>query len=128
VAFGMFTDSTSEWRTALLVVLSAPAVVFIQPGMLCVPKSGPLAYWGLTLVLAAPRARLRPPPMGSGHRLPDFYVRDHHWHTFNIADSAIVIRQRFGLIWICCVETAGDECILRFFTSRSCTRTACWSR
>jgi signal peptidase II len=21
----------------------------------------------------------------------DFYIRDYHWHTFNVADSAIVI-------------------------------------
>ena len=21
----------------------------------------------------------------------DFYIADHHWHTFNLADSAIVI-------------------------------------
>ena len=29
MAFGIMNDSTSEWRTTLLIVLSAAAVVFV---------------------------------------------------------------------------------------------------
>ena len=46
VAFGIFNDSTSEWRTALLVVASAAAVIFVasccgtRRGWTAIPTGG----------------------------------------------------------------------------------------
>ena len=92
VAFGMFNDSTSQWRTTALIVLSAAAVLFIS-GMLWRPeKLDRWSFWGLTLVLGGAAGNVFDRLVwGRVTDFLDFYVRDHHWHTFNIADSAIVV-------------------------------------
>src|ERR1043166_9109975 len=51
VAFGLFNDSTSEWRTGLLVVFSLLAVLAVC-GMLWKPdRLERLSYWGFALIL-----------------------------------------------------------------------------
>jgi len=92
IAFGMFNDSTSPWRTSILVLLAAGALVLIG-GMLWRPeKLDRWSLWGLTLVLGGAAGNVFDRVIwGRVTDFLDFYVRDYHWHTFNIADSAIVI-------------------------------------
>src|ERR1035437_888204 len=70
MAFGILNDSTYEWRTTLLIVLSAAAAGNVLDR----------AVWGRVTDFL------------------DFYIGEHHWHTFNVADSAIVIGSGLLLI------------------------------
>ena len=91
VAFGIFNDSTSEWRTAMLIVLSAAAVLFIGAMLWRPAKLDRWSFWGLALVLGGAAGNVFDRIVwGRVTDFLDFYVGDYHWHTFNIADSAIV--------------------------------------
>jgi signal peptidase II len=91
VAFGMFNDSPSQWQTTLLVVLVTGAVVFLTALLWRPEKLDQRSFWGLAVLLggAAGNAFDRI-AWGRVTDFLDFYIRDHHWHTFNIADSAVV--------------------------------------
>jgi signal peptidase II len=92
VAFGIFNDSTSEWRTTLLIVLSVAAVGFIGAMLWRPSKLDGWPLWGLSLVLGGAAGNVFDRIL-YGH-VTDFlevYVHDYHWPTFNVADSAIVI-------------------------------------
>jgi signal peptidase II len=92
VAFGIFNDSTSEWRTTLLIVLSLAAVVFVSSMLWRPDRLGRFSFWGLALILGGAAGNVFDRIMwGRVTDFLDFYVGTYHWHTFNIADSAIVI-------------------------------------
>ena len=92
VAFGIFNDSTSEWRTTLLIVLSLAAVVFVSSMLWRPDRLDRFSLWGLTLILGGAAGNVFDRIMwGRVTDFLDFYVGTYHWHTFNIADSAIVI-------------------------------------
>jgi signal peptidase II len=92
VAFGIFNDSTNQWRTTLLIVLAGAAVIFISAMLWRPEKLDRWSFWGLTLVLGGAAGNVFDRVVwGRVTDFLDFYVRDYHWHTFNIADSAIVI-------------------------------------
>ena len=92
VAFGMFNDSTSEWRTALLVVASMAAVVAVTVMLWNAPRMDRYSVAGLSLILGGAAGNVFDRMMwGQVTDFLDFYVGDYHWHTFNFADSAIVI-------------------------------------
>ena len=92
MAFGVFNDSPSEWRTTLLVVLSLAAVVGISFMLRKARDMDPASLWALSLILGGAAGNLFDRILRG--RVTDFlelYVGDHHWPTFNVADSAIVI-------------------------------------
>jgi signal peptidase II len=92
VAFGLFNDSTNPWRTLLLVLLCAGAVVFISAMLWRPEKLDKASFWGLSLVLGGAAGNVLDRAVwGRVTDFLDFYIGEHHWHTFNIADSAIVI-------------------------------------
>jgi signal peptidase II len=92
VAFGIFNDSTSEWRTALLIVLSLAAVVFVSAMLWRPDRLDRWSFWGLSLILGGAAGNVFDRILwGRVTDFLDFYVGTYHWHTFNIADSAIVI-------------------------------------
>ncbi len=92
VAFGIMNDSTSAWRTVVLIVFSAVALVLIA-GLLW--KTARLDRWtatGLALVLGGAAGNLFDRILsGQVTDFLEFYVGDLHWPTFNVADSCIVI-------------------------------------
>jgi len=92
MAFGILNDATGEWRTLLLVGLSAAAVVYIS-WMLWKDRSLERAsFWGLSLILGGATGNVLDRAIwGRVTDFLDFYVSEYHWHTFNVADSAIVI-------------------------------------
>jgi signal peptidase II len=92
VAFGIFNDSASEWRSLALIVVAVVAVIFIGAYMWRAQHIDAATLWGLALILggAAGNAFDR---IVSG-RVTDFlefYLGAYHWPTFNVADSGVVI-------------------------------------
>ena len=99
VAFGIFNDSTSEWRTTLLIVLSLAAVVFVSSMLWRPEKLDRWSFWGLALILGGAAGNVFDRIMwGRVTDFLDFYLGSYHWHTFNIADSAIVVGSGFLLL------------------------------
>jgi signal peptidase II len=92
VAFGLMNDSTSTWRTVVLVVFSAAALLLVA-GLLW--RASRLDRWtatGLALVLGGAAGNLFDRILwGRVTDFLEFYIGDLHWPTFNVADSCIVI-------------------------------------
>jgi signal peptidase II len=92
VAFGLFNDSTSEWRTLALVVASLVAVILISIMLWRPERMERLSLAGLALILGGAAGNLFD-RLVWGH-VTDFllfYIGSYQWPTFNAADSAIVI-------------------------------------
>lgn len=91
-AFSMFADSASPWRTAGLIAFSVLAITVV---MTLLWNSGPQltpTTLALSLVLGGAAGNLWDRvTKGTVTDFLDFYIGDHHWPPFNIADSAIVI-------------------------------------
>lgn len=91
VAFGLFNDSTFEWRTALLVLVSSVAVIAVSVILWNAHRLDRLSMWSLALVLGGSAGNVFD-RIVSG-RVTDFlqvYLGAWPWPTFNVADSAIV--------------------------------------
>jgi signal peptidase II len=92
VAFGMFNDSTSEWRTTLLVIASVAAVVMVSVMLWNAKKLDRYSLWGFALILGGAAGNVFDRIMWG--RVTDFllfYIGAYQWPTFNMADSAIVV-------------------------------------
>ena len=91
-AFSLFADSTSPFRTALLIAFSVAALVVISVLLWkdrSVFHSGTLA---LSLILGGAVGNLWDRVSdGKVTDFLDFYIGAHHWPPFNVADSAIVV-------------------------------------
>ncbi|MGA2132317.1 MAG: signal peptidase II [Bryobacteraceae bacterium] len=92
VAFGLMNESTSAWRTVVLIVFSAAALLLVA-GLLW--RAARLDRWtvtGLALVLGGAAGNLFDRIVwGRVTDFLEFYVGTVHWPTFNVADSCIVI-------------------------------------
>jgi signal peptidase II len=91
-AFSIFADSTSPFRTALLIAFSVAALAVVSV-LLWRDRgnfhSGTLA---LSLILGGAVGNLWDRlSEGKVTDFLDFYIGTHHWPPFNVADSAIVI-------------------------------------
>jgi len=92
VAFGLFNESTFQWRTTLLVLVSAAAVVVVSAFIWKARQIGPLSLWGFALILGGAAGNLYDRILsGRVTDFLDFYIRDYHWPAFNVADSALVV-------------------------------------
>jgi len=92
VAFGIFNDSTSEWRTTLLVIASMAAVVLVTIMLWNVRRLDRWSIWGFSLILGGAAGNVFDRIVYG--RVTDFlllYIGDYQWPTFNVADSAIVV-------------------------------------
>lgn len=91
-AFGIFDDSPSEWKLALLIVFSLAALVVVS--VLLWKNSHEMSLTGVALsfVLGGAVGNLWDRVL-SGHVVDflDLYVGTYHWPAFNVADSAIVV-------------------------------------
>jgi signal peptidase II len=91
-AFGLFSDSASPWRTALLIAVS---VVLLAVVIGVIGRSRTIR-WEASVALALITGgassnlidRIR---FGRVTDFLDFHFRGYHWFTFNLADSAIVV-------------------------------------
>lgn len=92
VAFGIFNDSTSEWRTLLLILGSIAAVVALSVMLWKAERLDRRTLWGFALILGGAAGNVLDRIVWG--RVTDFllfYVGQYQWPTFNVADSAIVI-------------------------------------
>jgi signal peptidase II len=92
VAFGLFNDSTSQWRTTMLVLLSLAAVIGVSFLLWRPDRLDRLSRWGFALILGGAAGNVVDRILYG--KVTDFlllYIRDYQWPAFNVADSAIVI-------------------------------------
>jgi signal peptidase II len=91
VAFGLLNESTFEWRTSLLVLVSVAAVVVVSAIIWKARRLDPRSLWGFALILGGAAGNLFDRILsGRVTDFLDFYIRDYHWPAFNVADSALV--------------------------------------
>ncbi|SPF44411.1 Lipoprotein signal peptidase [Candidatus Sulfopaludibacter sp. SbA4] len=92
VAFGLFNNSTSEWRTTILVAASVAAVGLVSAMLWNTQRLDRLAITGLSLILGGAAGNVFDRIVwGQVTDFLDFYIGNYHWYTFNLGDSAIVI-------------------------------------
>ena len=92
VAFGIFNDSTSEWRTTVLVIASVAAVIIVSVVLWRAQRLETLVLCGLALILGGAAGNVFDRIIWG--RVTDFllfYLGQYQWPAFNVADSAIVI-------------------------------------
>jgi signal peptidase II len=91
-AFSLFADSSSPFRTTLLITFSVAALAVVSVLLWkdrSVFHSGTLA---LSLILGGAVGNLWDRAFyGKVTDFLDFYIGVHHWPPFNVADSAIVV-------------------------------------
>jgi signal peptidase II len=91
-AFSLFAESTSPFRTAMLIAFSLAALAVVSVLLWkdrSVFHSGTLA---LSLILGGAVGNLWDRlSTGKVTDFLDFYIGVHHWPPFNVADSAIVV-------------------------------------
>lgn len=91
-AFGLFADSPSQWKIALLVLFSVLALVIVSALLWRNSHVMTLTGVGLSLILGGALGNLWDRLMHG--RVVDFllfYIGQYQWPAFNTADSAIVV-------------------------------------
>jgi signal peptidase II len=92
VAFGVFNDSDSQWRTMALIALSIAAVIWVSVMLWRAKHIDRLLSLAFALVLGGTLGNLFDRVVSG--RVTDFllfYIGQYQWPSFNVADSAIVI-------------------------------------
>jgi signal peptidase II len=91
-AFGLFADSSSEWKVAILILFSVLALAVVSALLWKNSHTITTTGVGLSLILGGAVGNLWD-RLISGHVVDffDFYLGGYHWPAFNVADSAIVI-------------------------------------
>jgi len=100
-AFGIFSDAPSPWKTAVLILISAGMLATVM----ALAWRNHRLHWeatvGLALILGGALSnlvdRIR---VGRVVDFLDFYYGSHHWYTFNLADSAIVVGAGFLILQV----------------------------
>ncbi len=91
VAFGLFS-SLGDWGPWVLAAAGVVAIVVVAVYFRQTPVSEKLLLWALALILGGAIGNLIDRVVNKA--VTDFidaYVGSYHWHTFNVADSAITI-------------------------------------
>lgn len=92
VAFGMFAANGSSSGTLILTVLGLIALVVVGLYFWRTSTQDRLMLTSLSLILGGAIGNLMDRlAAGSVTDFIDAYVGTYHWHTFNVADSAITI-------------------------------------
>lgn len=93
VAFGLLSDHGSAfWGVLLLVILGLGALTLVAVYFWRTPRTERLLLVSLALIMGGAVGNLVD-RIGSG-AVTDFidaYYGSYHWHTFNVADSAITV-------------------------------------
>jgi signal peptidase II len=99
VAFGLLADSPTRWLAPVLIIFSVAVIVLLSWLLITGRGGGLLGQWGLALILGGAAGNVLDRVMRrSVTDFIDFYLGSHHWYTFNIADSAIVLGAAFILL------------------------------
>jgi len=91
-AFGLFSESPSEWKVAMLILFSVAALAVVSALLWKNGNAMNATAIALSLVFGGALGNLWD-RVATGRVVDflDFYVGTHHWPAFNIADSAIVV-------------------------------------
>ena len=94
-AFGLFSDSPSEWKVAVLILFSVVALAVVSALLWKNGNAMNATAIALSLVAGGALGNLWD-RVSSGRVIDflDFYLGSHHWPAFNLADSAIVVTNR----------------------------------
>lgn len=92
VAFGLFADSQAPFLAPVLILFSV-AVILLLVWLLATGRAGDwLGECGLALILGGAAGNVLDRLLRrSVTDFIDFHIGSHHWYTFNVADSAIVL-------------------------------------
>ena len=92
VAFGLFPANGELWATLALTVLGLGALAIVAVYFRRTPATERLLLTSLGLILGGAVGNLADRVLQGGVTdFIDFYFGSYHWHTFNVADSAITI-------------------------------------
>jgi signal peptidase II len=92
IAFGLFAESPSAWKTFVLVFLSAVALAGVAYVLWTTTAATPKQNTALALILGGAMGNLFDRVRTGGVvDFLDFFVGSYHWPAFNLADSAIVV-------------------------------------
>jgi signal peptidase II len=92
VAFGLLADSESPWMTSVLIAFSTAVMVFLVWLLVTGRAGARLGQAGMALILGGAAGNVMDRLLRrSVTDFIDFHLRSHHWYTFNVADSAIVV-------------------------------------
>ena len=92
VAFGMFAAHGSDWGWLILALLGMAALVLVGLYFWRTPSEDRWMLTALALIMGGAVGNLI--DRIANQAVTDFidaYVGSYHWHTFNVADSAITI-------------------------------------
>lgn len=91
-AFGLFSESPSEWKIAVLILFSLVALAVVSTLLWKNSHVMNSTGFGLALILGGAIGNLWDRLL-DGHVVDflDFSVGGYHWPAFNVADSAIVV-------------------------------------
>lgn len=91
-AFGLFSESPSEWKVAMLILFSVAALAVVSALLWKNGNAMNTTAIALSLVFGGALGNLWD-RIADGRVIDflDFYLGSHHWPAFNIADSAIVV-------------------------------------
>ena len=90
IAFGLFQESTSKYRTGILIIFSLLAIVILAWMLRKVGQMDRWTAWGLAFIFGGALGNVYDRVhAGAVTDFLDFYMGQVHWYTFNIADSAI---------------------------------------
>jgi len=109
-AFGLFNDSPSEWKLAILVLFSLVALVIVSTLLWKNSHAMTTTGVGLALILGGALGLLWDRLLNG--RVVDFllfYVGQYQWPAFNVADSAIVVGAGLMVFEILFTKPAAQE-------------------
>jgi signal peptidase II len=109
-AFGLFADSPSEWKIAMLVLFSVVALVVVVTLLWRSSHSMTATGVGLSLILGGAVGNLWDRLFHG--RVVDFllfYIGQYQWPAFNVADSAIVVGAALLVLEILFVKPTAKE-------------------
>jgi len=109
-AFGLFADSPSGWKIALLVLFSIVALVVVSALLWRSSQTMTASAVGLSLILGGALGNLWDRLLSG--RVVDFllvYIGSYQWPAFNVADSAIVVGASLLVFEILFVKTPSEK-------------------
>jgi signal peptidase II len=109
-AFSLFADSPAHWKTELLIGFSVVAMVIVSVLLWRQVRALSVTGIALSLILGGAVGNLWD-RVASG-RVVDFllfYIKEHQWPVFNLADSAIVVGASLLVLEILLHKSASDE-------------------